>query len=88
MCFSASAGINNPAINGLILPVETFTVLLDHFVLILFLQREANYKCDNTDNSENATKVHKNSQVELMPPECTTGQGLKGHFPYDPSSTL
>jgi hypothetical protein len=58
MCFSASAGIDSLAINGLILPVEAFTVLLDHFVLTLFLQREANYKGDNTDNSENATKLY------------------------------
>jgi hypothetical protein len=57
MCFSASAGINGPDVNGLVLLVETFTVLFDHFFLILFLQREAKCKCDNTDNSENATKV-------------------------------
>jgi hypothetical protein len=58
MCFSASAGIDSLAVNGLILPVKAFTVLLDHFVLTLFLQREANYKGDNTDNSENATKLY------------------------------
>jgi hypothetical protein len=28
-----------------------------HFFLILVLQGEANYKCDNTDNKENITKV-------------------------------
>jgi hypothetical protein len=39
MCFSASVGIDRLVVNGLILPVEAFTVLLDHFVLILFLQR-------------------------------------------------
>jgi hypothetical protein len=32
-------------------------VSFDHFVLILFLQREGNCKHDNTNNSENATKV-------------------------------
>jgi hypothetical protein len=40
MCFSTSAGIDGLAVNGLVLPVEAFTVPLDHFVLILFLQRE------------------------------------------------
>jgi hypothetical protein len=33
-------------------------------------------------------KYVKNSPVEILPLECTTYQGLKGHFPYDPSSTL
>jgi hypothetical protein len=55
MCFSASAGIDNLVINGLVLLVEAFTGLLDHFILILFLQREVNCKHDNTDNSENET---------------------------------
>jgi hypothetical protein len=58
MCFYASAGIDGPTVNGLILPVEAFTVPFDHFFLILLLQREANYKCDNIDNNENATKVY------------------------------
>jgi hypothetical protein len=58
MCFFTSGGIDNLAINGLILPVEAFTMPFDHFILILFLQREANCKLDNTVNSENATKVH------------------------------
>jgi hypothetical protein len=57
MCFSASAVIDGPVINGLILVVEAFTVFFDHFLLILFLQVEANYKHDNTDNSKNVTKV-------------------------------
>jgi hypothetical protein len=88
MCFSASASIDGSTVNGLVLPVEAFTVHFDHFFHILFLQREANYKCDNTDNNENVTKYVKNSPVKLLPPECTTYRGLKGHFPYDPSSTL
>jgi hypothetical protein len=54
---STFAGIDSLAVNGLILPIEAFTVPFDHFVLILFLQREANYKCDNTDNNENAIEV-------------------------------
>jgi hypothetical protein len=57
MCFSASAGIDGPAINGLILPVEAFTVHFDHFFHLLSLQRKANCKRDNIDNNENATKV-------------------------------
>jgi hypothetical protein len=57
MCFSASASIDDPIINELLLIVEAFTVLFDHFFLILFLQRETNYKCDDTNNSENVTKV-------------------------------
>jgi hypothetical protein len=57
MCFSASAGIDGPTINGLLLIVEAFIVLFDHFFLILILQREANCKRDNNDNSENVTKV-------------------------------
>jgi hypothetical protein len=57
MCFSASTGLDGSAINGLILLVESFTVPFDHFVLILFLQKEANYKRDYIDNSKDATKV-------------------------------
>jgi hypothetical protein len=57
MCFSASAGIDGLAINGLLLVVEVFAIFFDHFFLILFLQREANCKHDNTDNSENVTNV-------------------------------
>jgi hypothetical protein len=37
MCFSTSAGIDGPVVNGLLLIVEAFTVLFDHFFLILFL---------------------------------------------------
>jgi hypothetical protein len=57
MCFSASTVIDGPTINGLLLEVEAFAMFFDHLFLILFLQREANCKCDNTDNSENVTKV-------------------------------
>jgi hypothetical protein len=58
MGFSASVGIHSLVINGLVLLVEVFTMPLDHFLLILVIQREANCKHDNTDNSENATKVY------------------------------
>jgi hypothetical protein len=58
MCFSPSVVIDNPIVNGLLLVVEAFTIFFDHFFLILFLQREANCKRDNTDNSENVTKVY------------------------------
>jgi hypothetical protein len=37
MCFSASVGIDGSTINGLLLVVEAFDVLFDHFFLILFL---------------------------------------------------
>jgi hypothetical protein len=57
MCFFASVVTYGPTINGLILVVEAFTVFFDHFFLILFLQREANCKRDNTNTSENVTKV-------------------------------
>jgi hypothetical protein len=57
MCFSASAVKDDPTVNGLLLIVEVFTVFLDHFFLILFLQGEGNCKRDNTNKSENVTKV-------------------------------
>jgi hypothetical protein len=57
MCFYASAIIDGLAINGLLLVVEAFVMFFDYFFLILFLQGEGNCKCDNTDNSENVTKV-------------------------------
>jgi hypothetical protein len=37
MCFSASAVIDGPTVNGLLLVVEAFAVVFDHFFLILFL---------------------------------------------------
>jgi hypothetical protein len=58
MCFSASAGIDGLAINGLLLAIEAFVVFFDHFFLILFLQREANCKRDNTDDNKNVTKIY------------------------------
>jgi hypothetical protein len=57
MCFSISAFIDGLVINGLILIVEALTVFFDHFFLLLFVQGEPNCKRDNTDNSENVTKV-------------------------------
>jgi hypothetical protein len=57
MCFSGPTGIDNLTVNGLVLPIEIFTVPFDHFILILFLQGGGNCKCDNTDKSENSTKV-------------------------------
>jgi hypothetical protein len=59
MYFFTSAGIDSMAVNGFILPVKAFTMSFDHFVLILFLQSEANHKCDNIDNNKNAIKVCK-----------------------------
>jgi hypothetical protein len=57
MCFFASAVIDGPTVNGILLIVESFTVFFHHFFLIFFLQGESNCKCDNTDNSENVTKI-------------------------------
>jgi hypothetical protein len=57
MCFSASTVIDGPTVNGHLIVVEAFVVFFHHFFLILFLQGEANCKRDNTDNSENVTKV-------------------------------
>jgi hypothetical protein len=57
MCFSAPASIDILAVNGLVLLVEAFTMSFDHFILILFLQKEENCKRDHTDNSKNATKI-------------------------------
>jgi hypothetical protein len=57
MFFSASAVIDGLTVNGLLLIVEAFAVFFYHFFLILFLQGEANCKRDNTDDSENVTKV-------------------------------
>jgi hypothetical protein len=37
MCFSASTVIDGPTVNGLLLVVEAFAVVFDHFFLILFL---------------------------------------------------
>jgi hypothetical protein len=58
MCFSVSAVIDGLVVNGLLLIVEVFAVFFYHFLLILFLKGEANCKHDNTDNSENLTKVY------------------------------
>jgi hypothetical protein len=57
MCFSASPALDGPAVNGLLIVVEAFAVFFDYFFLILFLQGEQNWKPDNTNNSENVTKV-------------------------------
>jgi hypothetical protein len=57
MCFSASAVIDGPAINGLLLVVEAFAIFFHNYFLIFFLQGEANCKRDNIDNSENVTNV-------------------------------
>jgi hypothetical protein len=58
MCLAASTITDGLAINGLLLVLEVFAKFFGQFFLILFLQGEANYKRDNTDNSENVTKVY------------------------------
>jgi hypothetical protein len=84
MCFSTSAGIDGPVVNGLILIVEAFTVLFDHFFLVLFLQRETNYKHDSINNSENVIKVCQ----ELTSRASATGvhnlSGFEGSLPLWP----
>jgi hypothetical protein len=57
MCFFTSAFIDGLTVNGLLLVVEAFAMFFYLFYLILFLQREENCKCDNTNISENVTKV-------------------------------
>jgi hypothetical protein len=58
MYFFASTSIDSLTVNRLILPIKAFTMLLDDFILILFLQTKANCKRDNTSFCENATKVY------------------------------
>jgi hypothetical protein len=81
MCYSASSGIDNLAVNGLILLVEAFTVSFDHFILILFLQIEANCKCDNTDNSENATKICQELTSQASATRVHNLSGFEGSLP-------
>jgi hypothetical protein len=81
MCFSASASIDGSTVNGLVLPVEAFTVHFDHFFHILFLQREANYKCDNTDNNENVTKVCQKLTSQASATRVHNLSGFEGSLP-------
>jgi hypothetical protein len=57
ICFSASTVVDGLTINGLHLVIEAFTMFFHHVFLIHFLQGEENCNRDNTDNSENVTKV-------------------------------
>jgi hypothetical protein len=84
MCFSTSTGIDGPTINGLVLPVKAFTMLFDHFVLILFLQREAKCKCDNTDNNENAIKVCQELTSRAFATRVHNLSGFEGSLPHRP----
>jgi hypothetical protein len=81
MCFFASAGIDDLTVNGLLLIVEAFTILFDHFFLILFLQRETNYKCDNTNNNENVTKVCQELTSRASATEVHNLSGFEGLLP-------
>jgi hypothetical protein len=81
MRFSASTGIDGPTINGLVLVVEAFTVLFDHFFLILFLQREANRKCENTDYSENVTNVYQELTNRTSTTIVHNFSGFEGSLP-------
>jgi hypothetical protein len=81
MCFFASAGIDGPTANGLLLIVEAFTILFDHFILILFLQRETNCKRDNTNNNENVTKVCQELTSRASATRVHNLSGFKGSVP-------
>jgi hypothetical protein len=81
MCFSTPTGIDSLVVNGLILLVEAFTVLLDHFILMLFLQIEENCKRDNTDNSENATKVYQELTIRASATGVRNWSGFEGSLP-------
>jgi hypothetical protein len=81
MYSSASAGIDRLVVNGFVLLIKAFTMLLDHFILILFLQREANYKCDNTNNSKNATKVYQELTSWASTTSVHNQSGFEGSLP-------
>jgi hypothetical protein len=81
MCFFTSIGIENIVVNGLILPVELFSILLDHFLLILILQREATRKYDNIDNSENTIKVYQELISRACATEVHNWSGFEGSLP-------
>jgi hypothetical protein len=84
MYFSTSAGIDGSTLNGLVLPVEAFTMPFDHFILILFPQREANYRCDNTDNNENETKVCQELTNRASTTRVYNLSGFEGSLPLWP----
>jgi hypothetical protein len=81
MCSSTSTGIDGPTVNGLLHVVEAFAILFDHFFLILFLQREANCKCDNTDNSENVTKEYQELTSQASTNRVHNLLGFEGSLP-------
>jgi hypothetical protein len=84
MWFSAFVGIDGPVVNGILLVVEAFTVLFDHFFLILFLQRETNYKCDNTNNNNNVTKVCQELTSWAFATRVHNLSGFEGSLPLWP----
>jgi hypothetical protein len=75
---STSIGIDNLVVNGLILLVEAFTVLLDHFIFIFSPQTEANCKCDNTNNSENAIKLYQELTIQASTTGVHNCSGFEG----------
>jgi hypothetical protein len=88
MCFSASTGIDSLSVNGLVLPMKAFTMLLDHLALYFSAKEKQRVNVTTPIIVRMQQKYIKNAPVELVPLECTTSQRLKGHFPCDPSSTL
>jgi hypothetical protein len=76
VCFSASAGIDGLTINGSFRQPNPSLCCLT----ILFLQREANCKRDNTDNNENATKVCKELTSRAFATEVHNLLGFEGSF--------
>jgi hypothetical protein len=81
MCFFTSIGIDSLAINGIVLPVEAFTVLLIHFILILFLKIKTNCKRNNNNNSRNATKVYEELTSRASATRVHNWLGFEGSPP-------
>jgi hypothetical protein len=88
MCFSASAVTDGPIVNGVLLVVEAFVVFFTTSSLYFFYKKKQIINVITPIIVKMEQKYVNNSPVVLLPPECTTCRGLKGHFPYDPSSTL
>jgi hypothetical protein len=88
MCFSYSTVIDGLTVNGLLLIVDAFAVFFITSSLYFSCKEKQNVNVRTPVIVKYNKKYVDNSPIELLPPECTTCQGLKGHFSCDPSSTL
>jgi hypothetical protein len=75
--FSSSAFIYSLVIDGYVLPVVVFTVIVHQFLRILLLQREANRKRDrqyyqSMIMSESQSKYVNNFLIELVPAQLVS----------------